>query len=159
MLKRPLVRSFSRRRGQRGFTLLESLIAVSIFTIGTLAMVGLHARAARLSTDAQQRAEAAFLANQLLARMMVADPATAASFAHHPDGTTNCAPTGAASTNTIVTEWLAEVTAIFPRASSTEQQIKVTGTPPNEVTVKLCWKNAATDTPHVLEVSNRVQWP
>ena len=120
--------------------------------------MALQAAAIKMSTDAQQRAEATFLADQLLARMLIADPATASTFAHHPDGTTRCAPTGAASTNPIMTEWLSEVRATFPRVSADAQQVIVSGTPANEVTVKLCWKNGESDTPHTLEVSNRVQW-
>lgn len=148
----------SRRAREQGFTLIEVLVSVLVFSVGVLGMVGLQATAVRLATDAQQRAEATFLADQLLARMLIADPATAASFAHHPDGTTRCAPTGPASANAAVTEWLADVTATFPQASSDEQQITVSGSPGNEVTVRLCWRNTPGDTPHVLEVTNRVQW-
>ena len=143
---------------QSGFTLIEVLIAILVFSFGILGAVALQASAIKMSTDAQQRAEATFLADQLLARMLIADPATALTFAHHPNGTTTCAPTGAASTNAVVTEWLTEVTSTFPRASTSEQQIVVSGVPANEVTVKLCWKNGENDTPHTLEVSNRVQW-
>jgi type IV pilus assembly protein PilV len=145
-----------RRQLQSGFTLIEVLVSVLIFSFGILGLVGLQANAIKMSTDAQQRAEATFLADQLLARMLIADPATAASFAHNPTGTTACAPNAAASTNAIVTEWLADVTAAFPRASAGEQQIIVTGA--DEVTVKLCWKNGENDDPHTLTVSNRVQW-
>lgn len=145
-----------RRQLQSGFTLIEVLVSVLIFSFGILGIVGLQATAIKMSTDAQQRAEATFLADQLLARMLISDPATAASFAHNPTGTTACAPTVAASTNPTVIEWLAEVTATFPRASVNEQQIIVSGA--DEVTVKLCWKNAESDDPHTLEVSNRVQW-
>lgn len=146
------------RARQSGFTLIEVMVAILVFSLGILGAVSLQASAIRMSTDAQQRAEATFLADQLLARMLIADPATAATFAHHPNGTTPCAPTGAASTNAVVTEWLTDVTSTFPRASAGEQQIVVSGIPANEVTVKLCWKNGEGDTPHTLEVSNRVQW-
>lgn len=147
-----------RRAMESGFTLIEVLVSVVVFSLGILAAVGLQAAAIKMSTDAQQRAEATFLADQLLARMLIADPATASTFAHKPNGTTTCAPTGAASTNPVVTEWLAEVVATFPRVSDNEQQIVVSGSPANEVTVKLCWKNGENDTPHTLDVSNRVQW-
>ena len=148
-----------RRAQQQGFTLIEVLVSVLIFSVGILAAVGLQASAVRLSTDARQRADATFLADQLLARMLISDPATAASFAHYPDGNVTCAPTGTASTNPVVTQWLSEVTAAFPRAAADEQQIIVSGTPANEVTVRLCWRNGEKDAPHKLEVSNRVQWP
>jgi len=148
----------ARCRRQSGFTLIEVLISVLIFALGILALVGLQASAVKFSTDAQQRAEATFLADQLLARMLIADPTTATTFNHRPGGTTACAPTGTASTNAVVTEWLAEVTQAFPNALADEQQIVVSGTPANEVTVRLCWQNGVNDTPHTLEVSNRVQW-
>jgi type IV pilus assembly protein PilV len=147
-----------RRSMQSGFTLIEVLVSILVFSFGILAAVGLQAAAIKLSTDAQQRAEATFLADQLLARMLIADRATAATFAHHPNGTTKCAPGGAASTNPVVTEWLTEVAATFPRVSADEQQIVVSDTTADEVTVRLCWKNGESDTPHTLEVSNRVQW-
>lgn len=149
----------SPRVPQSGFTLIEVLISILVFSFGILGAVALQASAIKMSTDAQQRAEATFLADQLLARMLIADPATAATFAHYASGTTTCAPTGTASTNAVVTEWLTEVTSTFPRASAAEQQIVVSGTPANEVTVRLCWKNGENDTPRTLEVSNRVQWP
>lgn len=148
-----------RMRLQRGFTLIEVLVSVLIFSFGIIGLVGVQATAIKMSTDAQQRAEATFLADQLLARMLISDPTTATTFAHNPSGTTPCAPTVAASTNAVVTEWLAEVASTFPRTTANEQQVIVTGSPANEVTVKLCWKNGEDDQPHILEVSNRVQWP
>ena len=147
------------RGRQRGFSLVEVLVSVVIFAAGVLALVRLQATAVKLSTDARQRAEATFLADQLLARMLIADRAVADTFNHRPGGTTACAPTGTASTNAMVLDWLAQVTATFPRASADEQQVIVTGTPPEEVTVRLCWKNGDNDTPHTMEIVNRVQWP
>lgn len=144
------------RRPQQGFSLVEVLVAILIFGLGVLGLMRLQASAVKLSTDARQRAEATFLADQLLARMLISDPATAASFNHKPDGTVPCAPTGAPSTNAQVTDWLAQVTAAFPRVSAGEQQVIVDG---SDVTVRLCWKNGEDDAPHTLEVHNRVQWP
>jgi type IV pilus assembly protein PilV len=147
------------RRSSRGFTLVEVLVSVVIFSIGVLGLVRLQATAVKMATDARQRAEATFLADQLLARMLISDPATATTFAHHPDTGSTCAPGGAASANALVTDWLAQVAAAFPRASADAQQIVVTGVPANEVTVRLCWKNGENDDVHRLEVTNRVQWP
>ena len=145
---------------QRGFSLVEVLVAIVVFSLGVLGLMKLQTTAVRMSTDARQRAEATFLADQLLARMLIADPSTAASFAHKPDGTVSCAPTGAASTNAVVTEWLTQVTATLPRAVAAEQQVVVsTWGAATDVTVRLCWKNAESDTPHRFEITNRVQWP
>lgn len=56
---------------QRGLVLLEGLIAILIFSMAILAVVGLQGTAINKSADAQYRADAAFLANQLLAQMWV----------------------------------------------------------------------------------------
>ncbi|MEW5890652.1 MAG: type IV pilus modification protein PilV [Pseudomonadota bacterium] len=67
-------------RHQRGATLLEALIAVLIFSIGILAIVGMQALAVRVTTDAKYRADASFLANQALGRVW-GDPNNIASYA------------------------------------------------------------------------------
>jgi type IV pilus assembly protein PilV len=144
------------RTRSRGFTLVEVLVAILVFSLGVLGLVRLQAAAVKMSTDARQRAEATFLADQLLARMLISDPATAASFAHRAAGGAACAPTGANSSNALVIDWLAQVSATFPRAVPEAQQVIVNGT---DVTVRVCWRNGENDDPHSLEVNNRVQWP
>jgi type IV pilus assembly protein PilV len=147
------------RPGHRGFSLVEVLVAIVIFALGVLGIVKLQASAVKMSTDARQRAEATFLVDQLLARMLISDRAQAAAFQHKPNGTVACAPTGAESANLMVLDWLAQVRATFPRAAVGEQQIVVTGPFADLVTVRLCWKNSDSDPPHTMEVTNRVQWP
>jgi type IV pilus assembly protein PilV len=61
------------RRLQHGVMLLEALIAILIFSIGILGVVGLQATAVKQSTDARYRAEAAQLAEQLMGLMWVSD--------------------------------------------------------------------------------------
>jgi type IV pilus assembly protein PilV len=56
---------------QSGFVMLEGLIAILIFSMAILAVVGLQATAITKGTESQYRADAAFLANQLLAQMWV----------------------------------------------------------------------------------------
>lgn len=144
-------------RRAAGFTMIEVLVSLLVFSVGVLALVSIQGTAARMATDARDRATATFLADQLLARMLISDPATAASFAHKPGGTTACAPTGTASGNAVVTGWLAEVALQLPGATSGQQQVVVNaGT--REVTVRLCWQNG-NDPARSLVVSNRVQWP
>ena len=57
------------RRGQEGAFLLEALIGILIISFGILGIVALQAQSLRVTNDSQYRAEAAFLANQLLAQM------------------------------------------------------------------------------------------
>lgn len=146
----------SGRTRQAGFTLIEILVALLVFAFGVLGLVGLQANAIRFSTDAQQRADATFLADQLLGRMLISDRTTAATFAHYPTGATMCAPTGSASTNAVVTEWLGEVQRVLNGAPEDQQIVvdAVTG----QVTVRLCWTNGPNGAPHQLIVSNQVQW-
>jgi type IV pilus assembly protein PilV len=56
-------------RPQRGVMLLEVLIALLIFALGVLGLVGLQARAARDSSQTKYRADATLLANDLLGQM------------------------------------------------------------------------------------------
>jgi type IV pilus assembly protein PilV len=131
------------RKAQSGISLLESLIAILIFSVGILAVVALQAAAIKGTTEAKLRADAAYLANQIVARMWVSDRVNAASanfignFAHLPAGAA-CAPGGAASANGFVTSWLSEVAATLPGATAATQQIIVGAN--NLVTVSLCWQ-------------------
>lgn len=54
---------------QQGVVLLESLIAVLIFSMGILALVGLQAAMIKSTSDAKYRAEASFIAQQRLGAM------------------------------------------------------------------------------------------
>jgi type IV pilus assembly protein PilV len=65
---------------QGGFALLEVLVAVLIFSIGILALVGMQATATRYATDAQFRSMASYLANQRMADIWVGDRAHMADF-------------------------------------------------------------------------------
>jgi type IV pilus assembly protein PilV len=58
---------------QRGMMLLEGLIAILIFSLGIIALVGMQATATKQVSDAKYRTDAAFLANQLIGTMWVND--------------------------------------------------------------------------------------
>lgn len=53
--------------------LLEGLIAILIFSLGVLAIVGMQAMAVKQVTDARYRSEAGLLVNELLGTMRVSD--------------------------------------------------------------------------------------
>jgi type IV pilus assembly protein PilV len=63
-------------RLQRGSFLLEALMSVLIVAFGILGLIGLQARAFQNIDDAQYRAEAAYLANQLIGQMWVSNQKT-----------------------------------------------------------------------------------
>lgn len=64
------------KSSQQGVVLLETLIAILIFSFGMLGLIGLQANTAKIALDARFRTEAAALADDLIAQMMVSDPAT-----------------------------------------------------------------------------------
>jgi type IV pilus assembly protein PilV len=67
-----------RPRRQRGFTLIEILVALLIFSFGLLGFVGLQARAIQFSVGSEDSNRAALLANDLAAVMVATntvDPA------------------------------------------------------------------------------------
>jgi type IV pilus assembly protein PilV len=64
---------------QRGVVLLESLVAILLFSMGVLALVGLQAAMIKNTTDSKFRAEACFIAQQRLG-VMWSDPTNAVAY-------------------------------------------------------------------------------
>ncbi len=58
-------------KNQSGMMLLEGLIAILVFSLGILALVGMQAVAVKQVTDAKYRSDASLLASQLLGTMWV----------------------------------------------------------------------------------------
>lgn len=59
----------SQRRAQGGIALIEALVALLLFTFAVLGLVGLQASMTKAQTNAKFRADASFLADQLLGVM------------------------------------------------------------------------------------------
>lgn len=87
---------FNDLRNQEGVVLLEGLIAIVIFSLGILAIIGLQSASVRNTTDSKYRMDASFLANQTIG-MMWTKRADLASFAG--TGTVSELPNG---TRTVV---------------------------------------------------------
>lgn len=65
--------SHSSRSGQQGVVLLETLIAILIFSMAVLALIGLQAAMIKNTSDAKFRADASHIAQQRIGAMW-ADP-------------------------------------------------------------------------------------
>lgn len=141
---------------QQGSTLLEPLIAILIFSVGILALVALQAVSIKNSIDAKYRADAAYLANQIIAQMWLDRP-NIDNYAHYQTGSV-CAFTGSASSNTNVTSWIAQVTNLLPGTASSKTQIQVTtpiaGT--KQVKVTVCWQNPQETSAHNFVVTAQI---
>ena len=55
----------------QGFALIEVLVSLLIFSLGVVGLMGLQVRALQASTDAQDRSQAAMLAQSLASEMWV----------------------------------------------------------------------------------------
>lgn len=58
-------------KSQSGMMLLEGLLAILVFSLGILALVGMQAVAVKQVTDAKYRSDASLLAGQILGTMWV----------------------------------------------------------------------------------------
>lgn len=60
---------FRRTKGQQGVAIIEALVSMLLFSLGVLAMVGVHGSMVRAQTDAKVRADAAYLASEVTGKM------------------------------------------------------------------------------------------
>lgn len=128
---------------QRGSALLEALIAILIFSMGILAIVGLQAVSMKASSDAKYRVDAGFLANQVLADMWV-DRNNLANYVWNGTGT---APAE-------ITDWVTQVQNTLPGTIVNTPSIAVDVN--NVVTVTVRWQ-APDDQPHLLIMTADIQ--
>lgn len=133
--KQPESRAAAARRGQNGIMLIEALIAILIFSIGILAMIGMQATAIKEVADAKYRSDAAYLANQLVGQLW-GDRGALASYAY-AGGTPPTTPAALNNWITTVQATLPGVTTTPPAPlTSTMPQVAVVGT---TVTITVFW--------------------
>jgi type IV pilus assembly protein PilV len=119
-----IMRAFHKPQG--GFSLIEALVAIFIFSIGVLALIALQVTSVRQSSNAKYRSEAALLANRLIGEMWVTDRvATNLQTAYN---------TGGASYN----NWNAAVQATLPASGASAPQVAVSAS--GVVQVQIFWK-------------------
>lgn len=137
----------SRKKSQVGSVLLEALIAMLIFSMGILAIVGLQAASIKTASDAKYRSDAAMLANQLIGQMWVSNrTAIPAQFS---------SPAGAA-----YVLWAADVQAALPGATANMPSVTIAtsaavapATPIHTVSIILRWQAPGETTVHSYSTS------
>ena len=92
---------------QEGFALLEALVAMLVFALGILGMVGLQANMTREQTASKLRSDAAYLASELVGTMWGDIPNIGQYTAGNCSGYTRC------------NDWLSKVAATMPGGSAT----------------------------------------
>ena len=123
-LPRPL-----RAAHQAGVMLLEALIALLIFSLGILAIVGMQATAIQDLGEAKYRSDAAFLANQVLADMW----SNSSQLNTYAWGGSGSAPAQ-------IQSWVDTVYGRLPGATNFPPTITVAAN--NMVTVTVRWQQA-----------------
>lgn len=134
------------RRPQAGFSLIEALVSIVIFSIGILAIVALQVVSVRQSSNAKYRSDAALLVNQLIGQMWVSDRTTTTLQTNFNTG-------GAQYNN-----WAAAVQARLPTASASAPTVAVAAD--GQVTINVFWKapnEQASDPQHQFTAIARVQ--
>ena len=134
--------------------MVEVLIAILIFSLAVLGMVGINALAVSGQSDAQYRTDANKFAMQVINHIMLSVPrsntatttdlaAAVNAYAHYADSAA-CSRTGTvASSNADVLAWASAVqgTTGLPGSLSGMQQIVTNANGLlNEVTVTVCWQ-------------------
>ena len=123
---------------QQGSILLEGLIAILIFSMGVLAIIGLQAASMRTVSDAQYRLEASYLANRLVASIWTAGPT----------GISNYGLPGGSSPDLAL--WLADVKNRLPGADNKAPTVLIAGdaTAGFTATVTVFWQPPSETAPH-----------
>ncbi len=119
------------RSRERGVMLIEALIAILIFSIGILAVVGMQSVAIRNVTESKYRSEAAFLVNELTSQMWT-DSLNIAQYSYP------------GSSYGKLLNWVAKVDASLPGTTVTRPRVTVIPLPlPSigaTVTIELFWQ-------------------
>lgn len=153
-------RAAEKRRAQRGFFLIEALVAILIFAIGGLGMVAIGGTATNAQSDARVRTEAATLAEELASDIVLNVNKTATGFQNSLLGYRynvsgdNCAFSGGLpgggdlASQAVVSAWLNRVTTVGPNApglpgssnATVQVLVDTAATSFNRVQITVCWR-------------------
>ncbi len=121
------------KAGQKGSVVLEAMIAILIFSIGILGLIGMQTSAVSNVSDAKYRSDASFLADQIIGQMWASRVSSGGSFVVD---TTYALPNPAP--NPVVMQWAGSgVAGYLPNGTAT---ITIDPANPQHVTVTLTWK-------------------
>lgn len=141
--------TFAKR--QAGSMLLEALVAILIFSMGVLGLVGLQSSSVKQSTDAKYRSEAGLLADGLIGKMWVSDKALLqTNFSSSPAGSEYTLWLGTATT-------AGTVLGTLPQASSNPPTVTFDPSGNGSVTITLNWQAPYEPTPHTYTLKAQIK--
>lgn len=114
------------RKQQSGIMLLEALIAVLIFSLGILGIVGLQASAVAASRDAKYRTDAGLLVNELIGQMWSGDRDGVTLQTNFQGDGAQADPTNVVVDGPIYTAWLLRVDNTLPGVLANPPVVAVT---------------------------------
>ena len=138
------MKTIPKMKSQKGVLLLEAMIAILLFSVGVLAVVGLQANAIKNVSQSKYRSDAAFLADQILGQMW-SDRTNIATYAYPGGNSSN------------VTAWATQVQTTLPNATTPNAPTIVIAPqayvgPPSytayTVTITVKWKSPDESTAH-----------
>lgn len=112
---------------QRGIVILEGLIAILIFSLGILGIVGLLAASIRNNASAKYRTDASMLANQVVGQMWVANKVNTSLKTNFES------PNGAG-----YAAWKTDVANVLPGAEANAPTIEIDAD--NVATINIRWQ-------------------
>jgi type IV pilus assembly protein PilV len=129
------------RKQQSGVMLLEALIAILIFSLGVLGIVGLQASAVNASRDAKYRTDAGLLANELIGQMWSGNRDGATLQTNFQGDADDALPASVVTDGPLFLLWRARVRATLPGADTYDPVVLVTpgvvGPPRTSTTVSV----------------------
>ena len=139
------------RDRQNGSVILEALIAILIFSVGILALVGMQAITINNVSDAKYRADASFLADQIIGEMWAYRKSTTSASgvtSYGPDPSFACVSCTVSGGNGQTKLWAGLVGAtggVKRQLPQGQASIAVSGA---QVTVAISWQPPQATTPH-----------
>jgi len=116
---------FGRQGKQEGFLLIEVLVAILIFSIGILAVVGLQAVMIKGATEARFRTIASFIAEERVAQIW-ADPNNAVAYLENATDVSARLPNGTRTvTQPVIDRFVVTVRWQMPGVSEPHQFVNV----------------------------------
>jgi type IV pilus assembly protein PilV len=122
------------RSRQRGSSLIEALIAISIFSFGLMGIAGLQAQLFTAGQQSQLRAQASYLAEEIFG-IASADPGNVGCYTMDASGAGTCSSTLAKAA---VADWRQRAMSALPGA--TDHPPTVTYGVDGTLTITLLWK-------------------
>jgi type IV pilus assembly protein PilV len=123
----PCTIKVQRKSTQQGVVLLEAMIAILIFSVGVLAIVGLQAAMIKNTSESKYRADASYIAQQRIGAMW-ADPGNLVNYLEANTDISSMLPNGKRSvTQPVVGQFMVVVEWLLPGEPA--------GTSPHNVTL------------------------